>query len=110
MRDVRGFCPMGCGETLHLGEGDFVYCGKLSCPNPSAVSDILDEKETEHVVTFTLTDFVIRHPLKERCGDELVKCDLTKALSRMGPPQVMGRYRALKTPGKDHWHMERLGP
>ena len=110
IRDVRGFCPMGCGETLHLGEGGHVYCVKRECPDPGAASSILEDRETEHVVVFTLTGFTIRHPLKERLGDALLTCDLQKLLSAQGPPQVHGRYRAFKMPGDDHWHMEKLGP
>lgn len=101
---------MGCGETLHLGEGGFVTCMKLECPAPDAASSILEDQETEHVVTFTLTGFTIRHPLKERLGDALLTCDLQELLSAQGDaPQVHGRYRAFQPEGGT-WYMERLGP
>lgn len=109
MLDVRGFCPMGCGQTLHLGEGGYLYCRKLKCPDPSAASEVLDDRETEHVVTFTLTGFTIRHPLKERLGDKLLTCDLQELLSAQTPPQVMGRYRSIRPEG-GAWYLERLGP
>lgn len=35
--DVQGYCPMGCGRTLFLGEGGHVTCSWAMCPNPSAV-------------------------------------------------------------------------
>lgn len=108
---VKGFCPMGCGPTLYLASGGYVECYVPTCPDSNAASSILEDPETEHVAVFTLTGFTIRHPLKERLGDALLTCDLQKLLSDLGtPPQVMGRYRALKMPGDDHWHMERLGP
>lgn len=100
---------MGCGETLHLGEGGFVTCMKLECPVPDAASSILEDRETEHVVVFTLTGFTIRHPLKERLGDALLTCDLQELLSAQGPPQVHGRYRSIRPEG-GAWYMERLGP
>lgn len=99
---------MGCGETLHLGEGGFVTCMKLECPTPDAASSILEDRETEHVVVFTLTGFTIRHPLKERLGDALLTCDLQELLSAQGPPQVHGRYRSIRPEGGT-WYMERLG-
>lgn len=98
---------MGCGKTLHLGEDGCVFCIRKTCPDPSAMCDIMRDPETEHVVVFTLTGFTIRHPLKERLGDALLTCDLQELLSAQGPPQVHGRYRATRAPGKP-WYMERL--
>lgn len=100
---------MGCGEKLHVGEGGFLYCAKLDCPDPSAISEILNDPQTEHVVTFTLTSFTIRHPLKERLGDGLEKCTLTGLLTSQDPPQVMVRYLA-RNLEDGTWYMERLGP
>lgn len=57
---VAGFCPMGCGATLFVGSGGHVTCRRISCPDPSAVDRLLDDRETEHVVEFRLADFTIR--------------------------------------------------
>ena len=101
---------MGCGETLHLGEGGFVTCIERECPDPRAASSILEDPETEHLVVFTLTGFTIRHPLKERLGDELLTCNLQELLSaQRDAPQVMGRYRSIRPKG-GAWYLERLGP
>ena len=44
MTDVRGFCPMGCGETLFLGSGGYVTCSLIGCPRPDAASILLDSR------------------------------------------------------------------
>lgn len=40
---VAGRCPMGCGETLFLGEAGCVTCSYISCPNPSRVDTLLHQ-------------------------------------------------------------------
>jgi len=43
---LQGFCPMGCGETLILGDEGYATCGRLCCPDPTAVSlDLLCKRE-----------------------------------------------------------------
>lgn len=101
-RKVAGNCPMGCGETLFLGNGGHVTCGLVGCPNPTAVDTVLAERETEHVVVFTLDGFSIQHPLRERVMGEMFNCGLHEhCLSLDGPPAYPGRYRALET--SDGW-------
>lgn len=39
---VGGYCPMGCGETLFLGEDGYVTCSLIECPRPDAAAVILD--------------------------------------------------------------------
>jgi Family of unknown function (DUF6085) len=93
---VQGYCPMGCGQTLFIGAGREVTCGHLSCPRPDAAADILDDHETEHLVTFTPHDFTIKHPLRERLDDALLNCELhTYCHDLGGPPAAPGRYRAV---------------
>jgi hypothetical protein len=92
---VRGYCPMGCGQTLFLGEGGHVTCSRLNCPNPVAVDDILGWPEHEHIVTFTAGDFTILHPLRERLNHDLVNCLLHARCRHLdGPPVAPGTYRA----------------
>ena len=94
-RTVDGFCPMGCGKTLFLGDGGYVTCSYLHCPNRAAVADILADRETEHIVTFSAAGFTIRHPLRERLGDALMDCALHSYCEGLdGPPVALGRYRA----------------
>lgn len=91
---VQGFCPMGCGETLFLGSGGYVTCSWIDCPNPTAVSDILANQETEHIVLIGAGDFSLQHPLRERLNGELFNCALHEYLESLtGPPRARGRYR-----------------
>ena len=94
---VAGYCPMGCGTTLFLAEGGHITCSYQGCPNPSAVDEILAERETEHIVTIKDETFTIRHPLRERIEGQLEDCALHTYLSVLqGPPVRIGRYRVHK--------------
>lgn len=92
---VRGYCPMGCGATLICGRPDgAVLCSSTGCPRPSAAGELLDDRETEHIVELHEDDFTIRHPLRERLDDELMTCDIHAQLRATdGPPRPPGRYR-----------------
>lgn len=37
---LKGQCPMGCGDTLFVGSGGYVTCSWHKCPNPTAVADL----------------------------------------------------------------------
>jgi hypothetical protein len=96
IRDVAGYCPMGCGETLHLMGGGTVQCLAPKCPDPGAVTKVLLDPETFDVVTFTDGRFNVLHPLKERLGGELLSCPVAaKCAELAGPPDLDGgKYRA----------------
>lgn len=95
---IYGYCPMGCGETLFLGSGGYVTCGRFECPRPNAVEKILEDRETEHVVTFSSSAFTVRHPLRERLDDALMECQLHEHIASLaGPPVEPGRYRACES-------------
>ena len=103
---VQGYCPMGCGQTLFLGNDGYITCSYLRCPQPDAVSTILENSEHEHIVTTTENDFTIKHPLRERLGDALLNCRLRQLLvSFDGPPVKPGIYRVtgLDHPSLDKW-------
>src|ERR1700734_726671 len=86
-RKVQGCCPMGCGETLTLAAEGCVTCMSLRCPRPDAVTVLLGDQETEHVVVFGAAEFTVRHPLRERLDDALMDCDLHHDIAAMpGPP------------------------
>lgn len=92
---LSGYCPMGCGETLFIGNGGHATCSYIGCPEPSAVSKILGNRETEHVVAFAAKHFTVTHPLRERLGD-MAACRLHQWIAeRDGPPVKPGVYRAL---------------
>lgn len=98
MINVRGYCPMGCGMRLMMNEKGTIICTNGECPHPLAVSDLLSDQETEHVVTFGDRGFTIRHPLRERLNDHLLQCDLHDHLTALnGPPVPPGTYCA------KHW-------
>ena len=99
-RYVDGCCPMGCGRTLFLGDGGDVTCSYLHCPDRGAVAEILADTETEHVVVIGDGSFTIRHPLRERLGDQLLTCALHEHLANLaGPPVKPGKYRARAVTG-----------
>jgi hypothetical protein len=107
---VKGYCPMGCGETLFLGSGDYITCSYIDCPQPDAVSTLLDDREIQHIVDIGETTFTVRHPLRERLNDALLNCRLHNDIAAMsGPPAKPGRYRVswdgAQTP-PINWHWE----
>ena len=104
---VRGHCP-ACGwASLFVGEGGYLTCSRLECPRPDAAHAILADRETEHIVQFDDTGFTVRHPLRERLDDALMRCDLhLHCASLPGPPDAPGRYRAVARDGD--WLFQRL--
>lgn len=96
---VPGYCPMGCGQTLIAAADGYITCTHLQCPCPEAVSTLLEDSETEHVVEFKAAEFTVRHPLRERLDDDLFDCDLHAHIAALpGPPVQPGRYRATPRP------------
>jgi len=41
---VRGRCPACRGESLFVGEGGYVTCSRIDCPEPDAASTLLERK------------------------------------------------------------------
>jgi Family of unknown function (DUF6085) len=105
-RRITGYCPLGCGQTLFLASGGIPVCGSPACPRPSAVSDLLEDRETEHVVLFGEDVFTVRHPLRERLDDALMECALHEHIAGLdGPPLTPGRYRARTARGGWEWEL-----
>lgn len=93
------YCPMGCGRTLLLDGDGHLFCSWYECPNPSAADEILSDRETQHLVILTDSGFTVRHPLRERLGDALMRCDLhAELLDAAGPPHRPGVYRVSDRP------------
>ncbi len=99
---IQGFCPMGCGETLVLtttnGHG-LVMCSKSSCPRPFAVSELISDPETHHLVSIEERDYSIQHPLRERLDGILFHCSLHNDLKEeldMKLPRPQGLWRAIE--------------
>ena len=96
------YCPMGCGNTLHVMSSGAIRCLLPKCPDPNAVVKILSQPESHlDVVEFTGDDFRILHPLRERIDGQLFDCPVHLACQVMdGPPRdaagrpAPGRYRA----------------
>lgn len=105
---VAGYCPNCGGESLFLGEGGYVTCSRLECGAPTLAAELLDIRETDHIVELTEHDFRIIHPLKERVQAdpfEMFDCELHQWLkARSGPPMKPGRYIVRK--GEATWHFE----
>ncbi|MER6235922.1 DUF6085 family protein [Streptomyces clavifer] len=48
---VQGRCP-ACGNTrLYLGDGGYVTCPRIDCPEPDAASTLLEEQRGMTTVT-----------------------------------------------------------
>ncbi len=122
IRDIVGaYCPMGCGQTLHLGAGGLISCLAPACPRKHAVQQLLSESETEHIVTLrddALTwqfnketgfdeqvspgvfygSFTVRHPLRERVElADLADCKLLRPHLSRNDPGEAGTYRVTPT-------------
>lgn len=105
---IKGYCPMGCGETLMLGSDQYVGCSHADCPRPDAAGLILADQETEHLVQFSEETFTVIHPLRERLDDALLDCQLHAYCASLdGPPLTPGLYRALDD--GDDWAWEPAG-
>lgn len=108
---VKGHCP-ACGWSgLFVDDSGFITCPQYDCPNPSAAADILDDRETQHLVTFTEQGWTIRHPLRERLDDQLTACALNDACRALsGPPPQLGTYRVEPHPiNPGAWTWARVG-
>lgn len=92
---IAGYCPMGCGQTLEHAAGGLILCGEgSSCPDPVATTRLLEDSETEHVVTFDEDSFTLRHPLRERIDGQLEQCRWHSFLAAYDrPPVEIGQYR-----------------
>lgn len=92
----RLYCPMGCGNTLHVMSSGMIRCLLKSCPDPMATEKLLGQPESHlDVVQIDEDGFSILHPLRERLGGGLFDCPVNKALLAMPePPALPGRYRA----------------
>jgi hypothetical protein len=110
---------MGCGQTLLLTDEDSaqsdglavtVCCGNPECPRPHAVAEIIADAETEHLVTFTESDWTIKHPLRERLNDALLKCELPSFVGQFFALNYVdaGRYRVRSKPGGGWLPAEKL--
>lgn len=96
IRDIVGvYCPMGCGETLHLMASGMIRCLDPHCRQSDAAQKILADKETDHIVVFSEGGWEMIHPLSDRLG-ALLGCAVHEACNRLpGPPAgICGKYRA----------------
>jgi hypothetical protein len=100
---VAGNCPMGCGATLVLA-GSTLACAIATCPRPTAAAELLADVETEHIVDLKKVTFTVRHPLRERLDDALMRCDLDYQISQSArAPHPPGLYRVTAAAGGWHW-------
>ena len=90
------YCPMGCGNTLHVMQPGMIRCLLKGCPDPMAVQKILSQPEFHlDVVQIDEDGFSILHPLRERIGGNLFDCPVNRdILARGAPPALPGKYRA----------------
>lgn len=95
MIDVLGYCPMGCGKTLHLNpDSGMIACLNKSCPSPLAVTKLIGADSTSHLVKIERTGWTLEHPLKERVTGSLFDCSLADWLEHLDrAPVSSGLYR-----------------
>lgn len=95
MIDVSGWCPMGCGRTLHLNsDSGMIACLNKECPSPLAVTKLIAADRPFHTVKIGRFDFKIEHPLSERATGSLFDCSLDAWLSGLDrAPVSAGTYR-----------------
>lgn len=96
--DMTGvYCPMGCGQTLHLNSGSrMISCVAPQCPDRGAAQKVLSNPEHLDVVLIEADSWTVLHPLRERLGD-LFACPVLAACQQQlgGPPDgVTGYFRA----------------
>lgn len=98
--DVQGWCPMGCGRTLHVNmDTGMIFCINKACSRPLAVTELIStEWKTHHTTVFRPGGFEIKHPLAERVTGSLLDCPLQRWLNSLeGPPVTAGTYHVEKT-------------
>jgi len=114
MGRVKGKCPMGCGETLHVSSSSGVIdCVDPGCPMPGAVTELLKDPQTVHNVRVDPTGFAIQHPMAERIGLALFDCDLQVWLEALHEAPVSAGLYRVEQVDEDHdgqviggWHFE----
>lgn len=103
---VKGHCPMGCGQTLVVTGSGHIVCFDADCPRPHAVTELLMDVETEHLVEVQEESFAVQHPLRERLDGGLFDCRLfDDILITFGQPadaMDLGRYRVIWRPRTDN--------
>jgi|SRR5690349_4052702 len=115
---VLGYCP-ACGghDTLRLVPGQgYVRCSADDCPDPDAVSDLLDPPEgmhiRDHLVKLTRDQVNVQHPMIERIEGELFGCAVASAIIEAGRSALEdGTYAVQVTDLADHpndWNWERI--
>lgn len=100
--DVKGWCPMGCGRTLHLNmDTGVIFCISKKCHRPEAVTELIRNPWTKHhTVVFKGTGFEIKHPMSERVTGSLLACTLQRWLNTLdGPPVRFGTYHVTALDG-----------
>lgn len=103
---VAAYCPMGCSYFLKVTARRTLVCSNPDCPRPAAAAEILEDRETDHIVTIFDDGWKMRHPLKERLDDELDSCTVfKKTVSDWTAREVpLGRYRvSLSQAGDPVW-------
>lgn len=102
-RLVDGYCPMGCGQTLRLIQHR-IACSSELCLRPYAVDQLVSEVETEHLVIIRGREFTVKHPLRERLDDQLLRCRIHAQIAGGdGPPVRPGVYRVVDHGGRLAW-------
>ena len=74
MTTVVGYCPACGGSSLFLGDGGYVTCSRSDCPNRSAASDILDDREG-HSQALSEVESRVRREVAEKIAQAITDID-----------------------------------
>lgn len=93
---INGYCPAcGAAELIMDYATANLRCDARGCPRPDAAHEILQDAQTEHVVTFTDDGFTLKHPIKERLDDDLLRCVVHRWIADHNPELNPGHYRVI---------------
>src|SRR5260370_2280259 len=111
IHDLHGYCPLGCGQTLHLMPGGLIVCLDPECPDAGALQKIIGDRETGHIVTTEGLSSHTVHPVRERIGNQLLTCGINQAIeeaAQEGVIELNGTYRVTRDGTGWNWELAGL--
>lgn len=93
---INGYCPACAAPELVMDYATAqLRCDSPGCPQPDAAHVILQDTQVDHVVTFTADGFTLRHPVRERVNDDLLRCEVHRWIFEHDPGLTPGRYKVV---------------
>lgn len=86
---VQGRCPACGGSSLFLGDGGYVTCSRIDCPNPSAPDELLHGDDGMKAKVDEATSTLRRVRRAHLCDDCRVNVDAVLSGPRPDPPTAV---------------------